>query len=162
MLNYECGKKRFVRLGIQEACHMAFEYETDEFLLWLWGGFADTSPTNPNVTSQVPDTSRIGHICLISLICPSPINSNAELTGHVTWFLSTKPMIFCFGFGVVLQIGNNSSAVSAMVGALWNIRENLLSYFFAFHKTKTILSCFQSNLKEQNTNRRKVKLCQEN
>ena len=60
---------------------MAFEYETDEFLLWLWGGFADTSPTNPNVTSQVPDTSRIGPICLICPIgpSPSPKTSNADL-----------------------------------------------------------------------------------
>jgi hypothetical protein len=58
---------------------------------------------NPTPTSHVPDPSHIGLIRLIGLICPSPspIFSTPATKRHVTCHLSTKPMIFRCGFGVV-------------------------------------------------------------
>ncbi len=108
---------------------MDFEYETDDFSAWLPRGFKakkgtsanlrvvvprNKKPQNPSQCPIVPDPCSQSHGSHSSH-SPSPIAPSAQISnpatkGHVTWILSTKPMIFRVGFREVFKAKKGTSA----------------------------------------------------
>jgi hypothetical protein len=93
-MNYECwimndpsalsAQSQNLQCRIYGACHMHYEYGSDEFWGWFYGKSRRSSrqkkPQNQfqRPIVPVPCPSPMGHIRLIRLICPSPIISNIE------------------------------------------------------------------------------------